>query len=215
MEMHGTLPFWGALEPQRAEQLARGSVEEKTAAVDDLIRKTSAIAAVTALQPVPALDIAILTPLQRRLVRSIGLIRGCHLQEEELNRMFRAVRRPIAVSQTMLVTAKLVQFIPWVPEIFAVSLAYALTCAIGEVSDEYLSHPIPVDQLRSRMEEISSERFATALKVKRDELRALFRDPETRRRIKELKAARRDGKIDEDEVVRRMDALVSEGSSRG
>jgi uncharacterized protein (DUF697 family) len=210
---HGTkTSFLAALTAERAEQLAHASSEVKTAAVRDLIRKTSATAAATALQPVPALDVAILTPLQHRMVHSIGLIRGWQLEDEQVKRMFRAVRQPIVVSQTTLVAVKLVQWIPGVPEVFAASLAYALTFAIGEVSDQYLSRPFPVGELKSRMEEVSRERFAVALQVKRDELRSLFRDPETRGQVKELTRSRREGKIDDDEVVRRMDAILGTGA---
>jgi uncharacterized protein (DUF697 family) len=198
----------GALKPEYAAQLARGSSEEQNAAIQDLIQKTSATAAVTALQPVPVLDAAILTPIQHRLVHTIGLIRGCHLEDDQVKRMFRAIRRPIVVSQTMLVATKVLQWIPWVPEIFAASLAYALTYAIGQVTDEYLLRPTRVEELSSRLEDVARERFTVAARMKRDELRALLRDPETRGRIKTLAKEHRAGKLDEDEMVRRMDAIL-------
>jgi uncharacterized protein (DUF697 family) len=205
-------PFLAALEPERAEELARGSSEEKAAAVQDLIRKTSSTAGATVLQPVPVLDVAFLTPLHRRLVRSIAVIHGCHLSDEDLDRMFNAMRRPLVASHTMLVLSKLVQWIPWAPEIFAVSLAYALTFALGDVCDQYLSQPdMPVEELGKRVEEFSRERFAMAFKVKRQELRAVFHDPEKRHRVKELKKARRQGKVDDDGEARALDALLGEG----
>jgi uncharacterized protein (DUF697 family) len=202
-------PYLGALEPERAERIARGGDEEKARAARDLIHKTSTTAAVSALQPIPVLDAAILTPLQHRMVRSLGVIRGARLEPEQVKCMFRAVKRPIVLSQTMLAVAKLVQFIPWAPEVFALSLAYALTFAIGQVSDEYLARKdIPTEELSSRLTEISKERFTAAFEVKRDEVRALFRDPETRRRIGELRKAHRKGTIDDEEVARRMDAIL-------
>jgi uncharacterized protein (DUF697 family) len=214
MEPNGGQEYLGAFEPGRAEQLAHGSAVEQKAAIQDLIRKTSATAAMSALQPVPVLDWAILTPLQHRLVQSIAQVRGCPMSDEQVRRVFRAIRRPIFTSQTMLVVSKLVQWIPWVPEIFAASLAYALTFAIGQVSDEYVSRSISVRELEPRLEQISRESFAVTLNMKRDELRALFSDPETRARFDELKKAQGKGTIEDEEAVRRMDAILAEGARR-
>jgi uncharacterized protein (DUF697 family) len=214
MEPNGAQEYLGGFEPARAEQLAHGSAVEQKAAIQDLIRKTSATAAMSALQPVPVLDWAILTPLQHRLVHSIAQVRGCPMSDDQVNRMFRAIRRPIIKSQTMLVVTKLAQWIPWVPEIFAASLAYALTFAIGQVSDQYVSRAISVHDLEPRLEQISRESFTVALNMKRDELRALFSDPETRAGFEKLKKAQEQGQIDDEEAVRRMDAILAEGARR-
>ena len=174
------------------------------------IRKTSATAAVAVLQPLPLVNIATLTPLQHRMVRSIGRIHGCHLDDAAVRRMFRAVRSPIIASQTTIFLAKIVQAIPFFPEAVSVSLAYALTQAVGEVSDQYLSQRgMRVEEMKPRLEAISKERFAEAFRVKRDELSAVFRDPATRRQIAELKKARRDGKIDDAAEAQRMDAILA------
>jgi uncharacterized protein (DUF697 family) len=205
-------PFLGTFEPERAEPLAHATEEERTRAVEELIRKTSVTAAASTLQPVPVLDVAILTPLQFRMVRTIGRVRGCGVDDKEVKRIFHAVRMPIIASQASLLVAKLLQWIPWVPEILAFSLAYSLTFAIGRVSDEYFREQgMPLDRLRPRLEEISKKQFAEAVHVKRNELRAIFRDPETRRRVKDLEKEYYEGKMDDDEVVRRMDAILGSG----
>jgi uncharacterized protein (DUF697 family) len=205
-------PVFGSIEPERAERLVHASEEERTSAVAELIHKTSITAGVSSLQPVPVLDAAILTPLQYRMVRTIGRIRGCGVDDKEVNRMFHAVRKPIIASQAWLLVAKLLQWIPWVPEIFAFSLSYSLTFAMGKVSDEYFTRKgMSVDELEPRLDEVSKKTFAEALDVKRNELRALFRDPETRHRIKELAKKQHEGKIDDDEAARRMDAILGGG----
>ena len=210
--MARTHPSWGAIEPGRAEQLAQhGSPEEKAGAIKDLIRKTSATAGVTALQPIPVLDVAILTPIQRRMARSIGLIRGYRLDDVHLKRMFRAVRRPIVMCQTMIAVVKACKFIPWPgADITQFCLAYALTYAIGQMSDEHLSHPdIPADELKSRLTELTKKSFSATLKSKREELHASLHDEETRRQFKELRKARRERKIDDEELARSLDGILA------
>jgi uncharacterized protein (DUF697 family) len=202
-------PMLGALEPEKLRDLEHASAEEKKQYVEELIRKTSATAAVSALQPVPVLDVAILTPLQHRLVRSIGLVHGLCLDDEQVRLIFREVRAPVVATQTALVATKLLQWIPWVPEIIAVSLAYAITFAIGQVSDEYFTQSgMSLDELKSRLEGVSKERFAEAVRAKQKEVRALVRNPETRRRVKELRKELHAGTIDEEEETRRLDAIL-------
>lgn len=205
----------GTLERLRAGEFEHASAAEKARAVAEQISKTSAAAAASALQPVPFVDAVILPPMQHHMVRSIGLIHGCHLDDSAVRRMFREMRRPIIAAQATIAVAKIVQVIPFVPEALAVSIAYALTHAIGEVSDHYLSKPgMRVEEMKPRFAVISKERFGEAFRVKRDELRALFRRPEIRRQIGELKKAHREGKIDEGEEARRMDAILGDASHR-
>src|SRR5271165_5992026 len=91
--------YLGGIEPDIAEQLERASAAEKRRAVEELVRKTSATAAMTTLQPLPVLDVAILTPLQHRMVRSTGRGYGRRLDDKIVRRMFRAVRRRIVATQ--------------------------------------------------------------------------------------------------------------------
>lgn len=190
------------------------SSEEKARAGAKLIRKTSARAAVITLQPVPFADAVILPPIHHHMVRAIARIHGCHLDDRTERRMFRAIRSPMLASQTTIAVAKLIQMIPFAPEAIAVSVAYALTHAIGEASDQYLSsRDVPVDEMKARFETIYKERFGQAFRVKRDQLDALFRRPETRKKIEELSKAHRDGKLDEAEEAQRMDAILR-GSGR-
>jgi hypothetical protein len=77
------------------------------------------------------------------------------------------------------------------------------------VSDQYLSkRNLRVEELGSRLEAISKAQFEESFRLRRAELKAVFRDPETRRRIGELKKERREGKIDEGEQARRMDEIL-------
>ena len=203
-------PFLGAFTPQCLEQLAHASPQEQERRVDELTRKTSVTAAVAAMQPLPIVDAVLLTPLQVRLVRSIAQIRGRSVEDADVKRMFRAVQMPILVAQAALAMVKLVQRVPWVPRVLAVSLAYSLTCAIGRVSDEYFVHShADVEELATRVAEVSKRQFTGVVRSTRDELATIFREAAPRRRLKELLKARRDGTIDADEEAWRLEAILA------
>jgi uncharacterized protein (DUF697 family) len=205
--------YLGTFDPSRVEQLDRASAAERTGAVAELIRKTSATAAVAAMQPFPLVDAAILTPLQHRLVRSIARIRRCRLDDDDIKGMFRAVRGPIVASQATIAGAKVFLLVPFFPAAVGVSLAYALTHAIGEVTDEYLSQPgMEVEDMKPRLAVVSKRRFRQVLHVKRAQVRAMFSEPQTRRKIRELGKAARAGQIGPAEEVRQMDALLAASS---
>ena len=192
----------------RAE-LEHRSPEEKARAVTELIRKASATSAVTSMQPFPLVDVVILTPLQHRMVRAIAGVYGVQLDAASLRRVFRVIRGPIVAVQTLIALSKFAEVIPFVSEALSASLAYAFTHAIGEVSGQYFSRrSTRVDELESRVVTLSTQEFEEAFRVKRSELEAIFRDPDTRRQIRELKRERRQEKIDVDEEAQRMDAIL-------
>ena len=186
---------------------------ERARAVSQLIRITSAAAAVSALQPVPFVDAAILTPMQHRMVQSIAMVHGYHLDRSDLRELFRAFRPRIAQAHVTIGLAKSVPLVPVIFDAVAVSVAYALTFAVGEASDHHfraqrLTSPDEMSEPRG----IYRETFERAFQQKRNELRAMFRSPEIRRVVASLKKAHRDGKMDEAGRERRMDAILTRSS---
>lgn len=195
-------------------ELQHASAEEKASAVSQIIRMTSAAAAVSTMQPLPFVDMALLTPMQHRMVQSIGLVHGYRLEEKAVRQLFRTVRQRIITSQLKIAMAK-VLLIPIVPGAYADSVAYALTHALGQASDRYFRsrRTMHANEMKARFEVIYRDTFEQTFRLKRDELRAMFRSAEIRRQIDDLKEAQRHGKMDEAEEVRRMDAILG-GSSR-
>jgi hypothetical protein len=139
------------------------------------------------------------------------------MDDEHLDRLFHGIRAPVVTSHVVLAATKLLRWFPLpvlpqnlVPELFAASLAYAITFAVGQVGDEYFRQDgMPAKELEPRFERISKKHFADALRAKRKELRALFRDGEARQRVKDLRKEHQAGKIDEAEVARRLDCMLS------
>ena len=203
-----------ALKSIDGREFQRASPAEKARAVSQLIRMTSAAAAVSALQPIPFVDTAILTPMQHRMVQSIATVHGYHLDRKDVREMFRAFRPRVVQSQLTIGLAKSVPLVPVIFDAIAVSVAYALTFAVGEASDQHfrsqrLTSP---DEMRASLEAIYRETFERAFQQKRNELRAMFRSPEIRREVEALKKAHRDGEMDEAEKERRMDEILTRSS---
>ena len=200
-----------ALKKIDGRKFEHASPAEKARAVSHLIRMTSAAAAVSAMQPLPFADAAILTPMQHRMVRSIATIHGHHLDRKEVREMFLAFRPRIVQSQLTMGLAKACPLVPIVLDAVAVSVAYALTFAVGEASDKHFRSRRLTSraEMRASLEIIYKESFERAFQQKRNELRAMFRSPEIRREVAALKKAHRDGKMDEAERGWRMDEILT------
>jgi uncharacterized protein (DUF697 family) len=152
------------------------SEDEKSSLVDETIRASSTRAAVLTLQPVAVVDVALLTPLQRRMVEGIAHIRG-RSEAEVTGEIFRALSRPLIGPHVAIASAKLVPFVPLLPGLFAVSVAYALTYALGEFTDAYVraTTPPPPDEMRTSFKAIYRRRFELTYREKREEMKAMFR----------------------------------------
>jgi uncharacterized protein (DUF697 family) len=197
------------LERIRGGELEHASAEAKASTASQLIRMASAVATVSTMQPLPFVDIVLLTPMQVRMVQDIGLIHGYRLDEKTVRQTFRPALPRILACQAKIALSKCIP-VPAIPGAYADTVAYALTHAIGEASDRYflLQRTTAPDQMKPRFEAIYRGTFERAFRLKRDEMKATFRSPEVRRQVKELKKAQRAGKIDEGEEARRMDAIL-------
>jgi uncharacterized protein (DUF697 family) len=187
------------------------STQEKARAVQDLIRACSSAATLVTLQPVPGLDYALITPIQHRMVEGIGRIHECRVDKNARREIFKTFRGKLIALNATSAGAKLVPFVPFVGDLIALSVAYALTAAIGELSDRYFSsgRTMSAADMTANFNVIYAERYERAYQQTRSEMKAIWRSPEVRRQLDELKKARRDGKVGEDELQRRTDALLN------
>jgi uncharacterized protein (DUF697 family) len=94
----------------------------------------SIAAAAAAIPPVPLLDIALLAPIQTGMVQGIGRIYGQRLDRKSVLEILSTFGASLVSQSVIMAAAKLLPFFGWAA---AVSMAYALTHAIGEVSDHY------------------------------------------------------------------------------
>jgi uncharacterized protein (DUF697 family) len=150
--------------------------EEKGRVVGEAIRLSATRAAVVALQPLPLVDSAVLTPLQLRMVAGIARIRGCRDREPGLRILGRLFESLVTPHLTMA-GMKVILFVPILPDLVAASVAYALTWALGEVSDEFFrADRAPTDEeLRARFDDLYRRKLELTYRERRDEVKARLR----------------------------------------
>jgi uncharacterized protein (DUF697 family) len=217
--------FWGLLTGRRETlkralhgELDGASEAEKAQAVRDIIRTTSEAASVVALQPIPFLDSPFIRPIQWGMVRGIGRVHGYRIDDHDAHEIFRPIRRHIVARHALIGGAKLVPpVIPFAGGLIAISVAYALTSALGELSDRYFRSRrtmLPA-QMRLLFERVFRDQFSNAFRQKRNAIRAkMRRDPEIRRRFDIVARAAREGMLTEEEAARRTDEILA-GSGPG
>jgi uncharacterized protein (DUF697 family) len=204
--MEAAKPTAGASKPK-----AEGSDTGETAkAIRDVIRRSSLQTAMLTLEPVPLLDTAIFTPLQVRMVESIARLRGYDLDSAAVLDTSKMIRGHLILPNLTLAAIKLVQVVPVVPELFSGAIGMALTSAIGELADRYFrtGRRMSPAELRKCFDTLFKNEFARSYRERRDELRAMFRSPQVRHEMAELKRAYRCGEVDPDDLARRMTAIV-------
>jgi uncharacterized protein (DUF697 family) len=186
----------------------RTTEREKSKAVVKTIRTCSMATALVSLEPFPIVDSAVMIPMQFRMVQAIGCIHGYVIDFNEVqNRIFKAFPGRLIALHSALACSKFVGFIPIVTDLFEASLAYALTSTIGELSDRYFrsGRTMPHARLAAEFDDI----YKRVYRQQRKELEALWGNPSLRRQFDQLKAARRDGLLSDDEFEHRLEELLN------
>jgi uncharacterized protein (DUF697 family) len=189
----------------------RATADEKTKAVKQLIRRSSSHSALLTLEPVPFLDSAILIRAQRRLLQSIARLRGYALDDQQAREAFATIHGRLIKPNLVIAAAKLVAFVPILPDMWSGTVAYALTGTIGELTDRYFggSRAMSPDEIQSRFDEVFTATWKDARHAKRNELRAMFRNRNVRRAIRDLKRTYREGKMDAEEALHRSEEILA------
>lgn len=178
------------------------SEAEKTRAVRELVQVCSVAAGAMTIQPMPLLDSALIAPIQIGLVQGIARIHGYKLDKKSVLEILSTFGASIVAQNLIMAAAKLIPFFGWV---FTISMAYALTWAIGEVSDHYFRHDRKVDEheLRAMFERI--------YKRKKDEKAAEHkRDGSLKAKLEDLTQARAAGLLTEEEFEAKKAALLAD-----
>jgi uncharacterized protein (DUF697 family) len=202
-----------ALQRAQSGEFDHASENVKAAVVSEVIRSCSSSVAVFALQPFTGVDSAIITPIHYRMVGVIARIYGCATDTRAAYReILRALRGRIITHHLAMMGAKFVPF----TNLLAVPVAYALTCAIGEVSAEYYRRGRAIEkrEMKARFDATYMKAHEHAFREKRNELRAMFRAPEIQKQVRELKKARSDGTLGPEEVERRIDEILRQDELR-
>ncbi len=177
------------------------SEDERNVAARELVSAASIAGAAVSIQPLPLLDTALLVPLHVALVRAIGKIHGYSLDTKAVLELLSSFGASL-VAQHVVRSA--VRLVPGFGLVVGASMGYALTYAIGEVSDHYFrsGRGIPNGELR--------EMFGRSYDKKRAEKAAAHADNRNlRTRLEQLKDAFAAGLLTEDEFGQMKESILA------
>jgi uncharacterized protein (DUF697 family) len=174
---------------------------ERARAVRELIQVCSIAAAAVAVQPVPLLDIALLAPIQIGMVQGIGRIYGQKLDRKSVLEILSTFGASLVSQSVIMAAAKLVPFVGWAA---ALSMAYALTYAIGEVSDHYFKtgRGVSPDTLKEMFEKVYTRKRAEK------EASAKSEGTDLRAKLDALTRAYEMGLLTEEEYMKKKEELL-------
>jgi uncharacterized protein (DUF697 family) len=187
--------------------------EEKQLAVRRLIHTGCAAAMVTTLQPVPLLDVALITPIQIGMVQGIGRLHGYHLDRKSVLEMLNSIKTGLATQHATIAAAKLV---PAAGEIFAACVAHGLTYAVGSLADDYFrsGRTMLPSAMRLLLRRSYSENLRRICRSTWNETLAFFRlgggPPGVKHQLQDLQHARREGRLSDEEVEREVEKMLRE-----
>ncbi len=117
--------------------IAQATYNEKIEAVFEAQRACAMVAAALATQPLPLVDVALLLPIQVRMIQAIGKMHGHPIDKGSIRELLDVYGLGIAAQLGLISASKLV---PGVGSLAAPSVAYAMTLAIGELADHFVQH---------------------------------------------------------------------------
>lgn len=175
--------------------------EQRTAAVKELVQVCSVAASAMTIQPFPLLDTALIAPIQIAMVQGIGKIHGHKLDSKSILEMLSTFGASIVAQNVIMAAAKLIPFVGWV---VTISMAYAMTWAIGEVSDHYFRNDRKVDEgeLKAMFERVYKAKKAEKTEQHKG-------DKALRDKLELLKKAHADGLLTEAEFEAKKAALLA------
>jgi uncharacterized protein (DUF697 family) len=177
------------------------SDQDKADAVRDVIQVCSVASAAVAWQPIPFVDTILISPIQIALVQAIGRIHGYKLDQKSVVEILGTFGASLLAQNVIMAAAKLIPFAGW---IVGMSMAYALTYAVGEVSDHYFRNGRGVDQQDLK------EMFDKTYKSKKAEKQAEHRsDGSLKDRLEQLKEAFAAGLLTEEEFEAKKQELLA------
>lgn len=175
---------------------------EKTTAVKELIQVCSVAAGAVTIQPIPFVDTALIAPIQIGLVQGIGKIHGYKLDKRSILEVLSTFGASIVAQNVIMAAAKFIPFFGWV---ITISMGYALTWAIGEVSDHYFRNGRNVDEAELK------DMFERVYKTKKEEKSAANKGNKTlKQKLEELKEAKKDGLLTDEEFEAQKAKLLSD-----
>jgi len=177
------------------------SDEEKEEAVGKVVTVCSVASAAVAVQPIPFVDTALISPIQIAMVQAIARVHGHKLDTKSILEILSTFGASIVAQNVLMAAAKFIPFLGWV---VAISMAYALTYAVGEVSHAYfksgrgLSADAMKDLFRRTYEQKKKE------KQEQNKSNASLKD-----KLTQLNQAREAGLLSDEEFAQKKEELLA------
>lgn len=181
---------------------ANATDAERDEAVAMVLKACAVAAAAVTIQPIPFVDTVLISPIQIAMVQAIGRVRGYQLDRTSVLEILSTLGASIVAQNAMMAAAKFVPFFGW---IVTISMAYALTWAIGEVSDVYFrtGRGASESELRAMFKKVYAE--------KREEKERTHKaNDRLKDKLAQLKEAYEAGLIDEDTFKKKKEDLLAE-----
>jgi uncharacterized protein (DUF697 family) len=176
------------------------SEAEKAKAIKELVQVCSVAAGAMTVQPIPFIDTALIAPIQIAMVQGIGKIRGYTLDKRSILEILSTFGASIVAQNVIMAAAKFIPFLGWV---VTISMAYALTWAIGEVSDHYFKNGRSVDEaeLKSMFDRVYKSKKAEKSEAHKS-------DKSLKVKLEELKDAKKQGLLTDDEFEQKKAEIL-------
>jgi uncharacterized protein (DUF697 family) len=177
------------------------SDDERKAAVKEVVQVCAVAASAVTIQPFPVADVVLMSPIQIAMVQAIGKVHGVKLDKKSVLEVLSTIGASIVAQNVIMAAVKL---IPFLGSVVAMSMAYALTFAIGEVSDYYFRNGrgVPASELKSRFDTIYKQKKAEKEKEAKEN-RSL------KQKLDELKKQFEKGEISEEEFNRKKEETLA------
>lgn len=173
---------------------------EKDEAVRELVKVCSIAAGAVTVQPIPFVDTALITPIQIAMVQGIGKVRGYSLDQKSIVEILSTFGASLVAQSVIMAAAKLIPFFGWV---VTISMAYALTWAIGEVSDHYFKtgRGASSSEMKDMFKRVYDDKKAE--KEASNKKNATLKD-----KLEKLKAAKAAGVLTDEEFERKKQEVM-------
>lgn len=176
------------------------SQQERDHAIREVIQIASAAAAAVSVQPIPFVDVALVSPIQIVMVQAIARVHGYALDKKAVLEILSTFGASLVAQNVIMAAAKFVPFLGW---LVALSMSFALTYAIGEVSDHYFRHGrgVPTHELKAMFDRVYSQKRAEKEKEHKS-------NDSLKRRLEQLKEAYQSGLLTEDEFNAKKEEML-------
>ena len=173
---------------------------ERTRAVEEVIQACAVAAGAVTIQPIPIVDAALITPIQIGMVQAIGKVHGHTLDPKSVVEILGAFGASIVTQNVIIAAAKLVPFAGWA---VSISLAYALTYAIGIAANRYFESGRGIDR-----KDLSSLFEETFQKKKKEKQAAASSNLRLKDKLAQLTEAFEAGLLTEEQFSRKKEELL-------